>query len=43
MFFRQYQLSCLSLFSYVIGDTSTGRAVVVDPQRDRRPASCPAP
>ena len=34
MFFRQYQLSCLSLFSYMIGDTSTGRAVVVDPQRD---------
>jgi glyoxylase-like metal-dependent hydrolase (beta-lactamase superfamily II) len=34
MFFRQYQLSCLSLFSYLIGDESTGRAVVVDPQRD---------
>ena len=34
MFFRQYQLSCLSLFSYLIGDTATGRAVVVDPQRD---------
>ena len=34
MFFRQYQLSCLSLFSYLIGDISTGRAVVVDPQRD---------
>ena len=34
MFFRQYQLSCLSLFSYVIGDESTGWAVVVDPQRD---------
>jgi glyoxylase-like metal-dependent hydrolase (beta-lactamase superfamily II)/rhodanese-related sulfurtransferase len=34
MFFRQYQLSCLSVFSYLIGDTSTGRAVVVDPQRD---------
>src|SRR5215510_5566426 len=34
MFFRQYQLSCLSVFSYMIGDTSTGRAVVVDPQRD---------
>src|SRR5207253_2096711 len=25
---------CLSLFSYMIGDTATGRAVVVDPQRD---------
>lgn len=34
MFFRQYSLGCLSLFSYLIGDTSTGRAVVVDPQRD---------
>ena len=34
MFFRQYQLSCLSLFSYLIGDETTGRAVVVDPQRD---------
>ena len=34
MFFRQYQLACLSLFSYVIGDETTGRAVVVDPQRD---------
>ena len=34
MFFRQYQLACLSLFSYLIGDESTGRAVVVDPQRD---------
>lgn len=34
MFFRQYDLACLSLFSYLIGDTTTGRAVVVDPQRD---------
>jgi glyoxylase-like metal-dependent hydrolase (beta-lactamase superfamily II)/rhodanese-related sulfurtransferase len=34
MFFRQYELGCLSLFSYLIGDESTGRAVVVDPQRD---------
>ncbi len=34
MLFRQYQLGCLSLFSYLIGDESTGRAVVVDPQRD---------
>jgi glyoxylase-like metal-dependent hydrolase (beta-lactamase superfamily II)/rhodanese-related sulfurtransferase len=34
MFFRQYQLGCLSLFSYLIGDETTGRAVVVDPQRD---------
>ncbi len=34
MFFRQYQLACLSLLSYLIGDETTGRAVVVDPQRD---------
>lgn len=34
MIFRQYQLGCLSMFSYLIGDPSTGRAVVVDPQRD---------
>jgi glyoxylase-like metal-dependent hydrolase (beta-lactamase superfamily II)/rhodanese-related sulfurtransferase len=31
---RQYQLACLSLYSYLVGDTTTGRAVVVDPQRD---------
>jgi len=34
MFFRQYYLECLSHASYLIGDTATGRAVVVDPQRD---------
>ena len=34
MFFRQYQLSCLSLFSYLVGDETTGRAVVVDPRRE---------
>ena len=34
MLFRQYQLACLSLFSYLIGDETTGRAVVIDPQRD---------
>ncbi|MGH9283385.1 MAG: MBL fold metallo-hydrolase, partial [Acidimicrobiales bacterium] len=34
MIFRQYQLACLSLFSYLIGDETTGRAVVIDPQRD---------
>lgn len=28
--FPQYEVACLSL----VGDTSTGRAVVVDPQRD---------
>ncbi len=30
----QYYLDCLSHASYLIGDESTGRAVVVDPQRD---------
>ena len=30
----QYYLGCLSHASYLIGDTTTGRAVVVDPQRD---------
>jgi hydroxyacylglutathione hydrolase len=34
MFFRQYYLDCLSHASYLIGDTTTGNAVVVDPQRD---------
>lgn len=34
MYFRQYELGCLSLFSYLIGDTTTGRAIIVDPQRD---------
>jgi hydroxyacylglutathione hydrolase len=34
MIFKQFELGCLSLFSYLIGDETTGRAVVVDPQRD---------
>jgi glyoxylase-like metal-dependent hydrolase (beta-lactamase superfamily II)/rhodanese-related sulfurtransferase len=34
MFFRQYYLGCLSHASYLIGDTTSGHAVVVDPQRD---------
>ncbi|MBW8826731.1 MAG: MBL fold metallo-hydrolase [Acidobacteria bacterium] len=34
MIFRQYRLGCLSLHSYLIGDETTGRTVVVDPQRD---------
>jgi hydroxyacylglutathione hydrolase len=34
MFFRQYYLGCLSHASYLVGDTTTGNAVVVDPQRD---------
>jgi glyoxylase-like metal-dependent hydrolase (beta-lactamase superfamily II)/rhodanese-related sulfurtransferase len=32
--FIQYYLDCLSHASYLIADESTGRAVVVDPQRD---------
>ncbi|HZB43445.1 MAG TPA: MBL fold metallo-hydrolase, partial [Ilumatobacter sp.] len=31
---NQYYLQCLSHASYLIGDETTGRAVVVDPQRD---------
>ncbi len=34
MFFQQYYLECLSHASYMVGDTSTGLAAVVDPQRD---------
>lgn len=34
MLFRQYELACLSHYSYLVGDETTGRAVVVDPQRD---------
>jgi glyoxylase-like metal-dependent hydrolase (beta-lactamase superfamily II)/rhodanese-related sulfurtransferase len=34
MIFKQYYLGCLSHASYLIGDETTGRAVVVDPQRD---------
>ncbi|KAA0083715.1 MBL fold metallo-hydrolase [Mycolicibacterium sp. P9-64] len=34
MIFQQYYLDCLSHASYLIGDETTGRAVVVDPQRD---------
>ena len=34
MIFTQHHLSCLSHASYLIGDETTGRAVVVDPRRD---------
>jgi hydroxyacylglutathione hydrolase len=34
MIFRQYVLDCLSQLSYLIGDATSGRAVVVDPHRD---------
>jgi glyoxylase-like metal-dependent hydrolase (beta-lactamase superfamily II) len=32
--FTQHYLACLSQASYLIGDETTGRAVVVDPRRD---------
>jgi glyoxylase-like metal-dependent hydrolase (beta-lactamase superfamily II)/rhodanese-related sulfurtransferase len=34
MIFAQHYLACLSHASYLIGDETTGRAVVVDPRRD---------
>ncbi|MFJ6791584.1 MBL fold metallo-hydrolase [Streptomyces angustmyceticus] len=34
MHFAQYYLDCLSQASYLIGDKTTGRAVLVDPRRD---------
>lgn len=34
MIFTQHYLACLSHASYLVGDETTGRAVVVDPQRD---------
>jgi glyoxylase-like metal-dependent hydrolase (beta-lactamase superfamily II) len=34
MIFEQFYLECLSHASYLVGDQSTGNAVVVDPQRD---------
>jgi glyoxylase-like metal-dependent hydrolase (beta-lactamase superfamily II)/rhodanese-related sulfurtransferase len=34
MIFQQYYLECLSHASYLVGDETTGQAVVVDPQRD---------
>ncbi|MGH8976540.1 MAG: MBL fold metallo-hydrolase [Acidimicrobiia bacterium] len=33
---EQFYLQCLSQASYLVGDRSSGRAVVVDPQRDTR-------
>ncbi len=34
MIFKQYFLESLSQLSYLIGDTTSGRAIVVDPHRD---------
>jgi glyoxylase-like metal-dependent hydrolase (beta-lactamase superfamily II)/rhodanese-related sulfurtransferase len=34
LFVKQYYLDCLSQASYLVGDRTSGRAVVVDPRRD---------
>jgi hydroxyacylglutathione hydrolase len=34
MVFTQYYIDCLSQASYLVGDTTTGEAVIVDPRRD---------
>ncbi len=34
MIFTQYYLDCLSQASYLVGDGTTGQAIVVDPRRD---------
>jgi glyoxylase-like metal-dependent hydrolase (beta-lactamase superfamily II) len=34
MVFEQFYLECLSQASYLVGDKSSGKAVVVDPRRD---------
>lgn len=34
MIFEQFYLQCLSHASYLVGDETSGRAVVIDPQRD---------
>ncbi|GCB59640.1 MBL fold metallo-hydrolase [Rhodococcus erythropolis] len=34
MILEQYYIECLSHASYLIGDESTGRAIVIDPRRD---------
>lgn len=34
MVFKQYYLGCLAHASYLVGDEKSGRAAVVDPQRD---------
>ena len=34
MIFKQYYLQCLAHASYLIGDSASGTAVIVDPQRD---------
>ena len=34
MIFTQYYLDCLSQASYLVGDETTGQAVIIDPRRD---------
>ncbi len=34
MILKQFYLNCLAHASYLIGDTDSGSAAVVDPQRD---------
>ena len=34
MYFAKHYLDCLSQATYLIGDETSGRAVVVDPRRD---------
>ena len=34
MILEQYYIECLSHASYLIGDATSGRAIVVDPRRD---------
>ncbi len=34
MYFAQHYLDCLSQATYLVGDTTTGQAVLVDPRRD---------
>src|SRR5687768_14084964 len=36
LFFKQFYLGCLAHASYLVGDTATRTAAVVDPQRDVR-------
>lgn len=43
MIFTQHYLGCLSQASYLIGDETTGRAVVVDPLPRRPPRAVHGP
>ena len=41
MHFAQYYLDCLSQASYLVGDETTGRAVLVDPRQHRQAQQVP--